>query len=204
MTKATVNNRIREFRQKLGITVRDLAKRVDTTGATISRFESGKQSLSQAWLQKIAETLGVPIAELLGNGPGISARYAPVVGKVENGKWLDEHAYKGNEIYGIPVLVAAEDKSSELSAFERPETSPGWILVAEISKLKAANYIGKPFVVYRVNQSGRFELSLRVLEHRQEGLYLVSKEDDLAQPAVRLDDDNVITVSRVLSETRTY
>lgn len=204
MTKATVNNRIREFRQKLGLTTRNLAERVDTTGATISRFESGKQSLSQAWLHKIAKALGVSIEELLGDEPGISARYAPVVARVENGKWLEEQFYKGNEIYGIPVLGAAEDKSSELSAFERPETSPGWILAAKISKLKAANYIGKPFVVSRVNQSGRFELSLRVLEHRQEGLYLVSKEDDLAQPAVRLDDDNVIMVWRVLSETRTY
>lgn len=116
MTKATAKNRIREFRQKLGLTAKNLAERVDTTEATISRIESGKQSLSQAWLQKISQALGVHIADLLGGEPGIGADIAPVIARVENGKWLEEQFYKADQIYGIPVV--APDKSLELSAFE--------------------------------------------------------------------------------------
>ena len=94
MTKATAKNWIRELRQKLGLTAKNLAERVDTTEATISRIESGKQSLSQTWLQKISQALGVHIGDLLGNEPGISADYAPVIARVENGKWLEEPFYK--------------------------------------------------------------------------------------------------------------
>jgi transcriptional regulator with XRE-family HTH domain len=202
MTKATGKNRIRELRQKLGLTAKNLAERVDTTEATISRIESGKQSLSQAWLQKIAHTLGVHIADLLGDGPGITADYAPVIARVENGKWLEEPFYKGDQIYGIPVL--AHDKSLELSAFEWTVSTEGYLIAAILSKLKAANYIGKPFVVGRVDESRRLELSFRILEHRQQGLYLVSKEDDISPQAVRLDDENVAMVWRVVMEYRTY
>lgn len=202
MTNATAKNRIRELRQKLGLTAKNLAERAGTTEATISRIESGKQSLSQSWLQKIARALGVQIVELLGNEPGIGAHYVPVVATIENGKWLEEHFYKADQIYGVPVT--GYDRPLELSAFEWIDTTKGRILAAELSKLQAANYIGKPFVVYRVDQSGQSELSLRILEHRPGGLYLVSKKDDLAEPAVRLDDENVTMVWRVLEETRIY
>ena len=78
-------NWIRELRQKLGLSTRTLAERVDTTGATISRFETGKQSLSQAWLQKIAAALGVSAADLLDDKPSV------VVG---HDKWHDEYSYR--------------------------------------------------------------------------------------------------------------
>ena len=57
-------------------------------------------------------------------------------------------------------------------------------------------------MVLRTDHGGRSELSLRILEHRQQGLYLVSKEDDLSQEAVRLDDENVGSVWRVVIEYR--
>ena len=208
MTIVTAKNRIRELRQKLGLTAKKLAERVDTTEATISRIESGKQNLSQTWLQKISQALGVHITALLDEGPQIGRDIVPVIARVENGKWLENHFFQVENMYPMPVVASLEvlelsaHESLELSAFEWRGSIRGWILAAELSKLKAANYIGKSFVVFRTDHGGRSELSLRILEHRQQGLYLVSKDDDLSQQAVRLDDDNVARVWRVVMEYR--
>ena len=111
-------------------------------------------------------------------------------------------------MYSMPVVASlealslSEQEALKLSAFESGNSIRGMLLAAELSKLKAANYIGKPFVVLRTDHGGRSELSLRILEHRQQGLYLVSKEDDLSQEAVRLDDENVGSVWRVVMEYR--
>lgn len=208
MTKATAKNWIRELRQKLGLSAKNLAERVDTTEATISRIESGKQNLSQTWLQKISQALGVHIAALLDEGPQIGRDIVPVIARVENGKWLENHFFKVENIYTIPVAAKLEalglsaQEAPTLSAFESYDSTRGMLVAAELSKLKAANYIGKPFVVLRTDHGGRSELSLRILEHRQQGLFLVSKDDNLSQQAVRLDDENVATVWRVAMEYR--
>ena len=152
MTKATAKNRIREFRQKLGITTRDLAERLDTTGATISRLESGKQNLSQTWLQKIAQTLGVPIAALLDEGPQIGTDFAPVIAMIEDGKWLEEYLYEPARICSIPVVASDKWVALQLVAFAWAEPAKGWSIATELSKLQATNYIGKPFVVHRIDQ----------------------------------------------------
>jgi transcriptional regulator with XRE-family HTH domain len=208
MTEATAKNRIKELRQKLGLSAKKLAERVDTTEATISRIESGKQNLSQTWLQKISQALGVHITALLDEGPKIGRDIVPVIARIENGKWLENHFFKLEDIYPVPVAASLEalglsaQEARELSAFEPGDAFRGIILAVELSKLKAANYIGKAFVVLRTDHGGRSELSLRILEHRQQGLYLVSKDDDPCQQAVRLDDENVAMVWRIVMEYR--
>lgn len=208
MTKIAAKNRIRELRQKLGLSAKKLAERVDTTEATISRIESGKQNLSQTWLQKISQALGVHIAALLDDGPQLGRDIVPVIARVENGKWLENPFFEVENIYSMPVVASLEalelsaQEALKLSAFEPGTSFRGMFLAAELSKLKAANYIGKPFVVHRTDRDGRSELSLRILEHRQQGLYLVSKDDDLSQQSVRLDDENVAAVWRVVMEYR--
>ncbi len=208
MTKATAKNRIRELRQKLGLTAKNLAERVDTTEATISRIESGKQSLSQTWLQKISQALGVQIAALLDEGPQIGRDIVPVIAKIENGKWLENPCFQAEKMYPMPVVASLEvlglsaQEAPNLSAFELGDPIRSWLLAVHLSKLKAANYIGKRFIVDRTDHGGCSELSLRILEHRQQGLYLVSKNGDLSQEAVRLDDENVRSVWRVVMEYR--
>ena len=47
-----------ENRKAMGITQKELAKRMGTAQANISRFESGNYNPSLAFLQKMAESLG--------------------------------------------------------------------------------------------------------------------------------------------------
>ena len=47
-----------ESRKALGLTQKDLAERMGTAQANISRFESGNYNPTLAFLQKMAESLG--------------------------------------------------------------------------------------------------------------------------------------------------
>jgi transcriptional regulator with XRE-family HTH domain len=59
------NERIRELREKLGITQIDLAAKVGVTQAAISLIELGKsENPAVDTAQKIAKVLGVPLEEL--------------------------------------------------------------------------------------------------------------------------------------------
>jgi transcriptional regulator with XRE-family HTH domain len=205
MAKTFGQNAIRELRKKLGLTARNLAERVGTTEATISRIESGKQNLTQTWLQKISQALGVTIIELLSADSRIGADYVPVVGSIENGAWIaDQKCFNEQDrIYRIPVVGGNKDKLA-LSAFEYIDGFANWIIAEKMSKLKAANYIGKLFVVLCFGEDEKSELSLRVLEHREQGLYLVYEGSQSSPKAVRLDDDSVVEVWRVVLKYVAY
>lgn len=52
-------------RMALGLTQAELADQIDADTVTVSRFERGSNLPSLLRLEKIAETLGMPLAELL-------------------------------------------------------------------------------------------------------------------------------------------
>lgn len=60
-----IGNKIRELREKKGISTRDFASRLDIDISTLNRIENGKiNSFKPALLQKIAKSLNVGLAEL--------------------------------------------------------------------------------------------------------------------------------------------
>ena len=62
---ATFHTRLREFRIAKGLSTRELAKLLGTSGPTITRLETGKQTVSVEWLEKIGHILGVPPSAFL-------------------------------------------------------------------------------------------------------------------------------------------
>jgi transcriptional regulator with XRE-family HTH domain len=68
-----VRQRIREFRVRRGLTQAELAERVGTTAATVSRLETNTMTVSTDWLERFAAVLGVHPAELIErpNAPAI-------------------------------------------------------------------------------------------------------------------------------------
>lgn len=69
---------IREWRQKRGLSLRQLADRLEAepggdpvlSHASIGRIETGKQPYSQPILEAIAKALGVSVAQLIEMHPG--------------------------------------------------------------------------------------------------------------------------------------
>lgn len=60
---------IRQWRENRGLTLEQLAERLETTHATLSRIERGLQPYSQALLEAISEALQTDVASLLMRDP---------------------------------------------------------------------------------------------------------------------------------------
>lgn len=62
----TTGARIKEARERAGLTQEDLGKRIGVTGVAVMRYEKGQRQPRIEQLNSIATALGVPTAELLG------------------------------------------------------------------------------------------------------------------------------------------
>jgi phage repressor protein C with HTH and peptisase S24 domain len=103
-----MNNRIREIRKKLKLTLEQVAEAAGTTNQHLGMLERGKRGLTLEWMERIAPALGVEVAELLDTA---DARKIPVVGYVGAGFQIypvDDHM-KGaglDEVDAPPGIVA--------------------------------------------------------------------------------------------------
>ncbi len=61
----TIGQRIKEAREKAGLTQEELGKKIGVTGVAIMRYEKDKRQPRLAQLQAIASALGVPVQELI-------------------------------------------------------------------------------------------------------------------------------------------
>jgi transcriptional regulator with XRE-family HTH domain len=69
---------LRQWRKSRHLTLEQLAFRIDTTGATISRLERGKQPYSQPMLEALAEALQCQPGDLIMRPPGAADRIMAV------------------------------------------------------------------------------------------------------------------------------
>jgi len=60
-----VKNRIRHYRRQMGLTQTDLAKRLGTTAATVSRLETDGIKISVDWLTPLAKIFQVQLTDLI-------------------------------------------------------------------------------------------------------------------------------------------
>lgn len=79
-----LGDRIREAREKAGVTQEQLARAVALSRTSITNIERGRQGLQTFLLVRIAVTLGRPVAELLPSAPARSSD--PLPQKVKNMK----------------------------------------------------------------------------------------------------------------------
>lgn len=59
------SQRTREYRQQMGLSLRELARRANVSASFLQQLESGTSNASIASLQKISAALGVSLAQLL-------------------------------------------------------------------------------------------------------------------------------------------
>ena len=86
---------IKRLREERGLTLRDMAKKLDVSASFLSQVETGKASPSLASLKSIADTFGTTIGALIGET--VVPNGNPVVKESER-KYLD-HIGKGVRIY---------------------------------------------------------------------------------------------------------
>jgi len=73
---------IREWRKHRGLSLEELASRVETTAATLSRIERGQQPYSQPLLEALAQTLNCRPADLIMRPPGMIDTIESVFGEL--------------------------------------------------------------------------------------------------------------------------
>src|SRR5687768_7266846 len=67
-----IGRRIAAAREGRGWSQAQLAAELGVTNVTISRYESGQRQLSTGALDRVANALGVSLAELVTDGPGLN------------------------------------------------------------------------------------------------------------------------------------
>lgn len=94
--KSVPENRVREVRKQQGLTMEELADRVGkylkktVHFTTIAKIERSMRGLSGEMLSAIADSLGVPPAQLVDQAPQlIPVRMLPIVGKIAAGNWRE-------------------------------------------------------------------------------------------------------------------
>jgi transcriptional regulator with XRE-family HTH domain len=89
-----MRTRIRHFRRLRRLTQAELARRVGTTAATVSRLETSDMTVSTDWLEKFAAALGVAATDLLGNP---RSAQIPCVGQIGRNGLFDRELAEGDE-----------------------------------------------------------------------------------------------------------
>ena len=123
-----MSNRLRELRIKAGLSQDELARRMGTTRSQIVKLERGERRLTDKWIERAAQALGVPMAWI------IEAATVPLVGLVGAGAQLVFH----HETHGpfdeveappssSPGMVAVEVKGDSM----RGLADDGWVLFYE-------------------------------------------------------------------------
>jgi hypothetical protein len=102
-TKSERPNRIRELCRARKLIYSDLGKLLEPPAheVTIAKLATGKQRLTQEWMNRLAVALNVTPAEII-QAPGIGLRQVTVVGSVEAGKW---HAKSLKEFASYDITI---------------------------------------------------------------------------------------------------
>lgn len=74
-----MQTRIREFRKLRGMTLKELADKINTTPQTVQRLETANMTVSTDWLEKIARALLIEPADLIGSR---SNREIQMIGRI--------------------------------------------------------------------------------------------------------------------------
>jgi phage repressor protein C with HTH and peptisase S24 domain len=70
-----MQNRLKHFRDRAGLSMQALAAAVGTTAPQISKLEKGERRLTVDWMLRLADVFGIEPAELLPESDGHGARY---------------------------------------------------------------------------------------------------------------------------------
>ncbi|MDX1583294.1 MAG: helix-turn-helix domain-containing protein [Thermoanaerobaculia bacterium] len=78
----TIGMMLRQARRRVGLSLEDVASKADLSISTLSRMETGRQSISVETLISLAQILGVDPAALVGSAAESSESPDPLLGRL--------------------------------------------------------------------------------------------------------------------------
>jgi transcriptional regulator with XRE-family HTH domain len=189
MADVNSGNRIKEFRTAQGLTVSELAARVGTTSATVSRLEGGTRGLDLDWMRRIALALGVRAADLIVDTDAV--QFATLRGDLRPNKPSNS---ANSRLIPLPVNF---DKVSAVDAFQTGKA--GFVFAAKMFPAKEDR--DRRFVVEIEHTTGRL-LEIRAFEQDGPQLGFYSRH---ASPELRwlaVGDRRILSTWRIIAEFR--
>ena len=110
--KLMFGGKIKAFRIMRGFSQEDMANRLDITQATYSKIEGNKQKITQEQLEKIAQELGVTIADITSNEPIVILNNASNQGT--QGIGHIEHFYADQKELYEKLITSKDDEITNL------------------------------------------------------------------------------------------
>ena len=144
-------DRLREFRQRAGLSQAELGKAAGVTGKTVSKWENGKTKPAPETVAWLAEILGVSVSDLLETPPEgkiitrIVVTGGPCAGKTTAMSWI-QNAFTEK---GYAVLFVDETATQLITGGAPPWLSTStvefqrWLVHLQIEKEKAFTAIAK-------------------------------------------------------------
>lgn len=114
-----MSNRIRELREKLGLSRKSLAEMIGTTANQLVKLENGDRRLSDHWADRLGPALGVQAYELLlPDGLPIEMKMVPLLGSVSCGNWKEAVQMATKRVptvFGGPKAFALEPDGDSMN-----------------------------------------------------------------------------------------
>lgn len=173
MPPEALPNRIRELREKLGMTQQELADLMGVNKKDVSRYETGFSTLNIEWMQRFAKALRVHPQDLL-NLVAMSASVDEVVALPPEDVGITYAALKARGITGYKVLGDAVAEAG---------VSPGQIIFVDTTQTDPEHLTAGSVVLASFND----HLVLRQYVPPRKLITNSSSVDVVA----RLDDPNV-------------
>ena len=137
-------NRLKELREKAGLTQVELGDRVNTSGQQIGHLESGKRNLNTEWMRKLGRALGVPLSAFLDQSEDAEAPPSDDVVLSDSPVPLPQDMPKD-----LPVLGTAAGAFSEQDGAQQMDGG----VVEYLRRPPSLQGVKDAYVVYVVNDS---------------------------------------------------
>lgn len=207
MAQQPVKNRIKEIREKMGVTLEYVAEKAEISIGYLSRMEGEKRNVSLKNLRKIARVLNTTPDKLISEDvTGGVATEIPVKGEVRAGAWLEIDAENENDRGTIPALPDPRFAYATQFALLVVGTSmdkvvlPGqYVIVAAWAELGTKLRDGDLLVVRR-ERAMTYEVTLKRARKGQNGeweLWPESTDPRYQEPIGLSDGDKDVEVTIV-------
>lgn len=189
-------NRIRELRERAGLSQEKLAERLNTSQPQVLRLETGQRRLTIDWAKRIARAVGVDWRELDSPAPAPDARHpetppgfieVPVLGRVAAGLFSDSDSLDdGLGRIAVPAGAKARQAGRFAVRVEGPSMNQlypdGSLLDCQsIDAVGREPRPGERWIVRRRTVDGRFEFTVKEYAVDRDGKrWLVPRSDEPA------------------------
>lgn len=180
-------NRLRELSAAGNLTYAEVAEAVGggTHEVTIANLATGKQKMTQPWMEKLARVFGCEPADILRSSNTRGLLRVRVTGMLQAGAWQESFELPDDDQFDVMIPADSELQAADLYAGQITGQSmnrvyPDCAVVVLSRRLNRPGEIaiGKRYHVRRVRPDGMIEDTIKTLDRGPDGRYWLKPESN--------------------------